>query len=340
MMESFLKRIENNRKAHARWIALVLCLSILVSLGTFAGFHKNAIAKVYTREVLDCPYAHEGAEPIAHVHNDDCYDGETLVCTLPELEAHTHDESCYREIRTPICGLEESEGHQHTGECFDEDGVLTCTIEAGESAHVHSDACFETEFVLTCIEPELPVHVHDAGCFHTEEITVDEPEEATEPEQAGNTEPEMPASDPNEENTDTDGETTDTAGAAVPAISVPAQSWERTAGDIKVSVEAPEGAFPENTRIAVTPVNGSSLMDTVSDAVNGAVLEVQAVDITFFNEEGQEIEPAIPIRVSMTPAETEYAEEKANVVHVDIAQQTAELIECGITKTTIRGADQ
>ena len=327
MMESFLKRIENNRKAHARWIALVLCLSILVSLGTFAGFHKNAIAKVYTREVLDCPYAHEGAEPIAHVHNDDCYDGETLVCTLPELEAHTHDESCYREIRTPICGLEESEGHQHTGECFDEDGVLTCTIEAGESAHVHSDACFETEFVLTCIEPELPVHVHDAGCFHTEEITVDEPEEATEPEQAGNTEPEMPASDPNEENTDTDGETTDTAGAAVPAISVPAQSWERTAGDIKVSVEAPEGAFPENTRIAVTPVNGSSLMDTVSDAVNGAVLEVQAVDITFFNEEGQEIEPAIPIRVSMTPAETEYAEEKANVVHVDIAQQTAELIE-------------
>ena len=108
---------------------------------------------------------------------------------------------------------------------------------------------------------------------------------------------------------------------------MPAQSWERTAGGIKVSVEAPEGDFPENTKIAVTPVNGSSLMDTVSDAVNGEVLEVQAVDITFFDENGREIEPAVPIRVVMTPAATEHAEEKANVVHVDIAQQTAELIE-------------
>jgi hypothetical protein len=39
----------------------------------------------------------------------------------------------------------------------------------------------------------------------------------------------------------------------VPAVPMPAQSWERTAGGIKVSVEAPEGAFPENTTIAVTP---------------------------------------------------------------------------------------
>ena len=125
----------------------------------------------------------------------------------------------------------------------------------------------------------------------------------------------------------TDSATTDTEEAAVSAADMPAQSWERTAGGIKVSVEAPEGAFPENTRIAVTPVNGSSLKDTVSDAVDGEVLEVQAVDITFFDSEGREIEPAVPIRVVMTPAATEHAEEKTNVVHVDIAQQTAELIE-------------
>ena len=112
-----------------------------------------------------------------------------------------------------------------------------------------------------------------------------------------------------------------------PAVPMPAQSWERTAGGIKVTVDAPEGAFPENTKIAVTPVNGNSLKDTVSDAVSGEVLEVQAVDITFFDADGNEIEPALPIRVVMTPAETEHAEEKTNVVHIDLDQQTAEVIE-------------
>ena len=577
MMESLLKRIENNRKAHARWIALVLCLSMLVSLGTFAGFHKNAIAKVYTKDILDCPYAREGAEPVAHVHNDDCYDGETLVCTLPEREAHTHSDECFveqqkyicgleenpghqhgdgcfaaREVN--ICGLEENPGHQHTGTCYNENGALICTTEAGEGAHTHTPDCFTTEWdlvceipegegahthtedcctierTLICNKPELPVHVHDAGCIRTIEWTdgEDEPLETELPVNAAPA-PEMPVSDPNadletdedwerdfedlelsgnwardfirvaatqqghgesqnnfeavwndagdawvrhgytrygawyghpyaewsamfvsfclryagipaenvpnnptaafmaesfsmgelfagrdyipavgdlvffdtavddeienidhmgivyyvdaengiintvegdrtdvvttfgyymndkqivgygilpqnpyfvpaeeevqdeeiggfivmtmedevtdeettdeqtaeEKTTDTNEETADTAEATMPAVPMPAQSWERTAGGIKVSVEAPEGAFPENTRIAVTPVNGNSLVDTVSDAVNGEVLEVQAVDITFFDAEGREIEPAVPIRVSMIPAETE-----------------------------------
>ena len=537
MNESLLNRILKDHKRRTRSLALILCLSMIVSLGTFAGFHKTAIAKVYTREVLDCPYTHEGAEPVAHVHNDDCYEGETLVCTLPEREAHTHDDTCYAESRMLNCGLEENPGHQHSEECFDENGELICQIPEGEGAHVHTDACYTIERALVCNQPELPVHVHGPECFRTEEITVDEPEETAEPEQAVSTVPEMPVSDPNAdletaddwnrefenlelsgnwardlvlvaatqqgrgespnnfeailndvgdawvrhgytrygawygypyaewdamfvsfclryagipaenvpnnptaalmaesfqkgelfagrdyvpavgdliffdtvvddeitnidhmgivyhvdpengtintvegdrtdavatfgyylndeqivgygilpqnpnyipvegENTDItdeafDGfifmttdeeeepeETPTAEEAPAPAVPMPAQSWERTAGGIKVSVEAPEGAFPENTKIAVTPVNGSSLKDTVSDAVDGAVLEVQAVDITFFDAEGREIEPAVPIRVVMTPAATQHAEEKTSVVHVDIAQQTAELIE-------------
>ena len=563
MMDSLLKRIEINRKAHARWIAMVLCLSMLVSLGTFAGFHKTAVAKVYTNVVLDCPYAHEGAEKVAHTHNDDCYDGETLVCSLPEIEAHTHSEECYSErevLRCTLeenpghqhteacyteweefrCGLEENPGHQHTAACYNADGALictipegegahthtpecyeivrelTCTIPEGEGAHTHTAECYETVRELICDKPELPVHVHGPECFRTEEVAVGEEEKTI---------PEMPVSDPNadletasdweqdfeglelsgnwardlvlvaatqqgrgespnnfeavlndagnawvthgytrygawygvpyaeewsamfvsfclryagipaenvpnnptaafmaesfqkgelfvgpdyipavgdliffdtvdDEITNIDhmgivyhvdaedgtintveGDRTNavatfgyhlddeqivgygmlpqnpdyvpteenlndetaglivmtteeqTAETSAPAVPMPAQSWERTAGGIKVSVEAPEGAFPENTKIAVTPVNGNSLKDTVSDAVDGAVLEVQAVDITFFDADGHEIEPAIPIRVVMTPAATQHAEEKANVVHVDIAQQTAELIE-------------
>ena len=537
MNESLLNRILKDHKRRTRSLALILCLSMIVSLGTFAGFHKTAIAKVYTREVLDCPYAREGAEPVAHVHNDDCYEGETLVCTLPEREAHTHDDTCYAESRMLSCGLEENPGHQHSEECFDENGELICQIPEGEGAHVHTDDCYTIERALVCNQPELPVHIHDAGCFRTEEITVDEPEETAASEQAVSTVPEMPVSDPNadletvedwnrefenlelsgnwardlvlvaatqqgrgespnnfeavlndagdawvrhgytrygawygypyaewdamfvsfclryagipvenvpnnptaafmaesfsmgglfagrdyipaagdliffdtvddeitnidhmgivyhvdaedgtintvegdradivatfgyylndeqivgygilpqnpnyvpneDENTDNtdealDGlifmttdeeeekqeETTSAEEAPVPEVPMPAQSWERTAGGIKVTVEAPEGAFPENTQIAVTPVNGNSLKDTVSDAVDGEILEVQAVDITFFTAEGREIEPATAIRVVMTPAETQNAEEKANVVHVNIEQQTAELIE-------------
>ena len=609
MMDSLLKRIEKSKKAHGRWIAMVLCLSMLVSLGTFAGFRKTAVAKVYTREVLDCPYTHEGAEPVAHVHNDDCYDGDTLVCTLPELEAHTHSDACYTERQVLTCTLEENPGHQHTdacyvehkvqscgleenpghvhnGTCYNESGVLICQIPEGEGAHTHTDdcytvereltcaipegegahthgaECFETVRELTCGKAELTPHVHGPECIRTEEITVDEPEETVEPKVTAESEvtaqpevntepevtaqpeasaaPEMPVSDPNadlesasdwerdfdgmelsgnwaedlvlvaatqqghgesqnnfeavlndagdawvrhgytrygawsgapyadewsamfvsfclryagipaenvpnnptaalmaesfqkgelfagpdylpavgdliffdtddEEGIDhmgivyhvdeengslntVEGSRTDAvetfgyrmddeeiAGYGIlpqnpdytpveentedmtddlivmttdeeeekkeneegkpveeiktaeevtaPAVPMPAQSWERTAGGIKVTVEAPEGAFPENTKIAVTPVNGNSLKDTVSDAVSGEVLEVQAVDITFFDADGNEIEPAVPIRVVMTPAETEHAEEKTNVVHIDLDQQTAEVIE-------------
>ena len=524
-----LNQILKDRKRKTRSLALILCLSMIVSLGTFAGFHKTAIAKVYTREILDCPFTHEGAEPVAHVHNDDCYDGETLVCTLPEREAHTHTDECFAEQRVLVCSLEENPGHQHTEECYDEEGQLICQIPKGEGAHSHTEECYTIERALICNQPELPVHIHDAGCFRTEEITVDEPEETAASEQAVSTVPEMPVSDPDAdletaedwnrefenlelsgnwardlvlvaatqqgrgespnnfeavlndagdawvrhgytrygawygypyaewdamfvsfclryagipaenvpnnptaalmaesfsmgelfagrdyvpavgdliffdtvndeitnidhmgivyhvdaangtintvegdrtdavatfgyylndeqivgygilpqnpnyvptspvfmttdeeeetEETETAAVTTDTEDMTVPALPMPAQSWERTAGGIKVSVEAPEGAFPENTTIAVTPVNGNRLKDTVSDAVSGEVLEVQAVDITFFDAEGHEIEPAIPIRVSMTPAATEHSEEKTSVVHVDVAQQTAELIE-------------
>lgn len=414
-MESLLKRIERNRREHDRLIALILCLSLIVSMGTFAVFHKTAVAKTYTRQVLDCPLAAEGAGLVVHTHNDDCYDeNHNLVCTLPELEAHTHSDACYTEVPVQVCGLAESVGHVHGSDCrtlmltceeeereatFDEEGnmadpghihtpdcyseVLSCGMEEGDWAHTHTDACYETEYLLTCDKPEILPHVHTDDCYQKNEdgsIYVDEngyswlicglpevvqhvhgpecftvyelddgePEEADEIVAADEIAAE-PAEDTDtaesidEEKTDAEEsgdkentvlteaqetkETTDTEDIPMPAVLMPAQSWERTAGGIKVSVEAPEGAFPENTRIAVTPVNGNSLVDTVSDAVNGEVLEVQAVDITFFDADGHEIEPAIPIRVVMTPVTTQHAEEKTSVVHIDLAQQTAKLIE-------------
>ncbi|MBQ9663309.1 MAG: Cna B-type domain-containing protein [Oscillospiraceae bacterium] len=614
MSESLLKRIIRNHETQNRWIALVLCLSMLVSLGTFATLHKTAVAQTYTKEVLDCPYTAEGAEPVAHTHNDDCRDESgSLVCTLPEREAHVHAEDCYTETLTLICGKEESAGHQHSDACYTEHAVnlcgqeesighqhsdacyteytvntcgleenpghqhsdacyetrrdlicgmnegdgahthsdacfvtereLTCGMEEGEGAHTHSDNCYEVTRELTCSKEVLPLHVHDTNCIKTVELTKEEVEEkpqATEDPASDdeNDVPEKPESDPeadleteddwarlfeavdltgnwaedlitvaetqlgysesslnfeaylnddqdgyklfgwtrygawygypygdwcamfisfclhyagiseedfpydsgtinwadhlaqlemyhdsygylpkagdlvffdwegdhradhvgivyevDEENNtirtiegnrtnsveiftynldygyfmgygilpenpdyepieevaetgksaeseDTDaedpegGETADAEqteedGAdteeAEPGIPMPAQSFELTAGGIQVSVEADEGAFPENTRMSVTPVNGNMLKNTVADAINAEVLEVQAVDIKFYSAEGEEIEPLIPIRVSIIPVRSQHEENKAKVVHIDKSGE-AELI--------------
>ena len=484
MMESVLKRIERNRKERDRWIALVLCLSMIVSLGVFSGLRMDAIAKTYTRVVLECPYMEEGAERVVHTHNADCYDEYgNLACTLPELEAHTHSDACYLENTTLVCGLEENpghrhtddcytavttlacdleenEGHQHTGDCYtlergellcdntDEEHehtddcyvwneVLSCGMEAGEGAHLHSEDCYRTEWILTCGmeegegahthtdecyltdrvlicdkpeivlhthtddcyqknddgsiyvdedgyawlicgQPEIIEHVHDADCFAVYELDDGEPEEISvtdeiaEPLTEDTDEAEPAATEEHEEADDADAaeekseteetdnltdseetkdeakdetkdetkdntkddtedeneeetESTDTE-ADVPAVPMPAQSFEKLAGGIRVSVEAPEGAFPENTRMSASPVNGNSLKNTVSDAINGEVLEVQAVDIKFYDAEGNEIEPATPIRVAITPWASAHVDQTTQVVHIDKAGD-AEVIE-------------
>ncbi len=69
-----------------------------------------------------------------------------------------------------------------------------------------------------------------------------------------------------------------------------------------VRVEAPEGAFPEGTTMEVKNVAAEDVMDAVTDAVDGEIAHVDAVDITFYHE-GKEIEPALPIQVFMQPKE-------------------------------------
>ena len=364
MSESLLRRILRDHQTQRRTLALILCLSMIVSMGIFTGLRKDAVAKTYTRVVLECPYAAEGAAPVVHTHNDDCYDEYgNLACSLPEIEAHMHDDSCYTVVSKLVCGLEENPGHVHGEDCYtleqgelvcentEEDHVhddacypwnrvLTCGMEEGEGAHTHTEDCYAVDRVLTCARPEVILHthtddcfqknddgsiyvdengyswlicgqqeiiehVHGAECFKVYELDDGEPEEVkaseeiavtdeiteeqTEDEAAEEakcTDTDVPEESESKETTELneseENNTTDTE-TEVSAVAMPAQSFEKTAGGIKVSVEAPEGAFPENTRMSVKPVNGSGLVDTVSDAVNGEILEVQAVDITFYN---------------------------------------------------------
>ena len=72
---------------------------------------------------------------------------------------------------------------------------------------------------------------------------------------------------------------------------------------VTVRVEAPEGAFPEGTTMEVSAVAAEDVMDAVTDAVNGEVAHVDAIDIKFVYD-GKEIEPELPIQVFMTPIES------------------------------------
>ena len=135
--------ILRDKKRHKHWIALFLCLAMIVSLATESILTLPGVALTRQVRVLDCPYEHAGYT-VAHTHNDDCYDSDGyLVCPLPEVEVHVHDDSCYAQETVLVCGQDEYEGHWHDETCYDEEGNLICGLEESEG-HYHTDDCYET----------------------------------------------------------------------------------------------------------------------------------------------------------------------------------------------------
>ena len=96
------------------------------------------------------------------------------------------------------------------------------------------------------------------------------------------------------------------------------KTFEETAGDITVTVNAPEGALPDGTQMVLTELTADQFA-AVEESVEGAV--VAAIDIAFWSD-GQEIEPIIPVKVTMASQEIAAVEELVEVVH--IADETFE----------------
>ncbi len=74
--------------------------------------------------------------------------------------------------------------------------------------------------------------------------------------------------------------------------------------NMNVAISAPEGAFPEGTKVSVNEVSVSAALNAVEDAIedNVEIAEVKAVDITFTDKNGNEIQPLVPISVSFSQA--------------------------------------
>ena len=304
-------RSRKSRRENARLLAVLAVFVVLAVAGiTMQGGH----AMTHEERVLDCPVAADGT--VAHAHNEDCYDADgILVCQLPEVELHTHDESCYTEEQVLTCGLEEGEGaHYHDESCYDEGGNLVCGLEESDG-HVHTDDCYEITRTLTCGKEEVTEeHVHGQGCFRTVVANDDEAEDTDSQVDADD------KMDPEEDaETVKDGDT---------------QTFEQEFTDdsnelqLKVSVEAPEGALPEGTTMKAEllgpdEVDRELVQDAVSKKAEGKLLELQAVDITFLDAEGNEVEPTSDVTVTMTSA-LAATEDEAVVVHVESEREAIE----------------
>ena len=94
---------------------------------------------------------------------------------------------------------------------------------------------------------------------------------------------------------------------------MPAQSFNGAAGDdMTVSVNAPEGALPENTKMTVSRVTDEAKLASIAEKINGQVYA--AADITF-SKDGAELEPetAVEVQISLDGLESI---KNPTVVHV------------------------
>ena len=101
--------------------------------------------------------------------------------------------------------------------------------------------------------------------------------------------------------------------------SYPAQRFESRLNDVLVKVRAGAGAFPEGTTMSVVAVEDEDTLNGLAGAVESdsvTVTRVHAVDITFYNADGEEIEPLKPISVAMFVEELTETQ-SAVVVHMD-----------------------
>lgn len=118
--------------------------------------------------------------------------------------------------------------------------------------------------------------------------------------------------------------------AAEAAVTYPEQSFEATAGNVHVTVKAPQGAFPAGTTMKATPVDTKEAAEAVSSTMPGIFDDVAAVDIVFFDADGTEVQPLVPINVTMTNTKAT-AQGQPVVVHVDNEGETSVVTQSNIT---------
>ena len=82
------------------------------------------------------------------------------------------------------------------------------------------------------------------------------------------------------------------------AIAYPAQSFRDATDDLSVRVYAPEGVFPADTEMVLTPVNPRVLISAAEESGEENVSSAVAVDIVFVHD-GEEVQPKGDVQVTL-----------------------------------------
>lgn len=138
-----LKSIISNKDRYTKMTAVLLVLSLLVSINVFFVMRQPGITMA----------GDAACGKQEHTHNEQCYSYE-LICPLSE-DAHTHTDACYTE-RTLTCTIED-EAHVHTDDCYTVPELI-CTLDT--QAHTHTETCYNK--ALTCTVEE---HTHSTECY-------------------------------------------------------------------------------------------------------------------------------------------------------------------------------
>ena len=144
-------------------------------------------------------------------------------------------------------------------------------------------------------EPEGDTDESDANAEDKSESDADNPD----------------AEDPDTEESQTDDMEED---SNKETVKYPAVTFSEKADGVQVNISAPEGALPENATVKVKAVKASKIKDAVEELIDEGKV-VKAVDITFYDADGEQIEPKEKISVTFVSKEFSGLNE-AQVVHI------------------------
>ncbi len=187
--------------------------------------------------------------------------------------------------------------------------VLDCHYHV----HQHDETCYEEgedgTLRLVCGMADYVLHTHNADCYDADGNLVCPLPEITEPLSAVYTSGSAIALKVEQH------VHTSSCFRDVPPQAANTIRFTGRTETMRVSVEADPDAFPEGTEMIVRDVLEPAILDTIAEAVEGEIVYVHAIDITFLYG-GTAIEPALPIRVTMSLRE-ETEEAQQAVVHMD-----------------------
>ena len=111
-----------------------------------------------------------------------------------------------------------------------------------------------------------------------------------------------------------------------------------TESGISVDIEASYDAFPEGTSLSVSDVDASIVIDNVNDQIPDDINvdDAVAVDISFYDSEGNEIQPCegsyVGVRISL-PVDMELEGDDLKLIHMDDEGIATEIEDADITSS-------